>query len=238
MRFLPDSQFTEALHSVAPSLETRNVSMHSQEECIVFLRGGPRRFATAATDHGRRMTDDDVVNGKLGPIVYFAAGLRSFVVGFTGVALGLYLAALGYDPALVGGVVASGLAGNAVGVALVAGLGERLGRRRTLIGASVLGAAGLGALAAAPPAPFVVGLAAFLGMVNGMGRDRGPAQALEQSVLADAMSDAHRTTAFVRYRLGQCMLGACGSLAAAVPTVRSEERRVGKECRSRWSPYP
>src|SRR5256885_15514453 len=24
---------------------------------------------------------------------------------------------------------------------------------------------------------------------------------------------------------------------AAVPAVRSEERRVGKECRSRWSPY-
>ena len=22
-----------------------------------------------------------------------------------------------------------------------------------------------------------------------------------------------------------------------VPTMRSEERRVGKECRSRWSPY-
>src|SRR5258707_9758049 len=27
------------------------------------------------------------------------------------------------------------------------------------------------------------------------------------------------------------------SLAAIEPTVRSEERRVGKECRSRWSPY-
>src|SRR5260221_6880871 len=25
--------------------------------------------------------------------------------------------------------------------------------------------------------------------------------------------------------------------AAGVPLVRSEERRVGKECRSRWSPY-
>ena len=24
---------------------------------------------------------------------------------------------------------------------------------------------------------------------------------------------------------------------AAVPSGRSEERRVGKECRSRWSPY-
>ena len=26
-------------------------------------------------------------------------------------------------------------------------------------------------------------------------------------------------------------------LEAARPEVRSEERRVGKECRSRWSPY-
>src|SRR5947209_15701892 len=26
-------------------------------------------------------------------------------------------------------------------------------------------------------------------------------------------------------------------LDAAVPATRSEERRVGKECRSRWSPY-
>src|SRR6266487_3767072 len=28
-----------------------------------------------------------------------------------------------------------------------------------------------------------------------------------------------------------------GSLPAAVAASRSEERRVGKECRSRWSPY-
>src|SRR3712207_7960679 len=26
--------------------------------------------------------------------------------------------------------------------------------------------------------------------------------------------------------------------ALRYPTTRSEERRVGKECRSRWSPYP
>ena len=24
---------------------------------------------------------------------------------------------------------------------------------------------------------------------------------------------------------------------ASIPVIRSEERRVGKECRSRWSPY-
>ena len=32
-------------------------------------------------------------------------------------------------------------------------------------------------------------------------------------------------------------LGAFGGGLAAVGIVRSEERRVGKECRSRWSPY-
>src|SRR2546430_16544909 len=29
----------------------------------------------------------------------------------------------------------------------------------------------------------------------------------------------------------------CHSVREAVSTARSEERRVGKECRSRWSPY-
>src|SRR5256885_11626245 len=29
----------------------------------------------------------------------------------------------------------------------------------------------------------------------------------------------------------------CGGIGAPVVSIRSEERRVGKECRSRWSPY-
>ena len=32
-------------------------------------------------------------------------------------------------------------------------------------------------------------------------------------------------------------VGRAKSIAAAQQAVRSEERRVGKECRSRWSPY-
>ena len=32
-------------------------------------------------------------------------------------------------------------------------------------------------------------------------------------------------------------IGLLGSKAVAGVGVRSEERRVGKECRSRWSPY-
>ena len=41
-------------------------------------------------------------------------------------------------------------------------------------------------------------------------------------------------TAFMG-RVGEVELGA--SAIAGVYYMRSEERRVGKECRSRWSPY-
>ena len=37
--------------------------------------------------------------------------------------------------------------------------------------------------------------------------------------------------------LGSCLLNAAGLAAAEKGFGRSEERRVGKECRSRWSPY-
>ena len=43
--------------------------------------------------------------------------------------------------------------------------------------------------------------------------------------------------------VGQADLSACSSTVLVVDTetrhlsARSEERRVGKECRSRWSPY-
>ena len=41
---------------------------------------------------------------------------------------------------------------------------------------------------------------------------------------------------------GKCvLLGVTGGIAAykmaGVASARSEDRRVGKECRSRWSPY-
>ena len=36
---------------------------------------------------------------------------------------------------------------------------------------------------------------------------------------------------------GQVSLDASGGIKGVVGEDRSEERRVGKECRSRWSPY-
>jgi MFS family permease len=152
------------------------------------------------------------------PLLYGAAGARSFTTGLVGVLLGLYLAELGFGAAALGVVVGAGLAGNAVGTALVAAFGERWGRRRVLLAAAALSAAGVAATALASAAA-PLALSGFLGMVNGMGRDRGPAQTLEQSLLADAAGDTERTAVFVRYTFLQDVLGALGSLAAAAPAL-------------------
>jgi MFS family permease len=151
-------------------------------------------------------------------LLYGAAGARSFTTGLVGVLLGVYLAELGFGAAALGVIVGAGLAGNAVGTALVAAFGEPWGRRRVLLAAAALSAAGVVATALASSAA-PLALAGFLGMVNGMGRDRGPAQTIEQSLLADATGDSDRTAVFVRYTFLQDVLGAFGSLAAAAPAL-------------------
>src|SRR2546427_10209060 len=91
------------------------------------------------------------------------------------VLLGIYLAKLGLDPAKIGLVVGAGLAGGAAATLLVTVAGDRLRRRRALVGLALLGVAGGGLVAVASDLP-VLAAAAFLGMVNGMGRDRGALQ--------------------------------------------------------------
>lgn len=153
-----------------------------------------------------------------------AAALRSFAAAFVAVLLGVHLPGLGLGPGAVGVVIGLGLAGNAAGVAVVALRSTRLDRRRLLVWVSALSAVGLAAFAVAT-APLALAVAAFIGMVNGMGRDRGAAQALDQAVLADAVPAAGRTTLFTRYTLVQDLAATAGSLAAGVPLLL--ERWVG-----------
>jgi MFS family permease len=170
---------------------------------------------------------------SVGPL-YAAAGIRSFVTGLTGVLLGLYLGQAGLGAVDLGMVVGAGLGGLAGGTAVVAWWGDRLGRRRVLVVSTLLGAAGLAGVALLEAVPLLA-MAAFAGMVNGMGRDRGPAQTLEQSVLADAVSLDGRITAFTRYALAQDVAGALGSLAAAVPSLLQAVGGLGPLVAYRWT---
>jgi len=150
--------------------------------------------------------------------VFAAAFLRAVSTGMIGVLLGLHLTTLGFSKQLTGWIVSAGLAGMAVAAAIVTLAGDRLGRRRTLIGLSLLG--GAGCLAAACVShPLAMGAAAFLGMLNGMGRDRGAALILEQAVLPATTSDRGRTRVFAWYNVLQDSGHALGGLLAGLPAL-------------------
>ena len=150
--------------------------------------------------------------------LYAAVLARSLATGMMGVLLGIYLASLDLDTKAIGVVIALGLAGAAFSTLLVTFFSDRFGRRRTLLVLTILSV--LGALMLALSASVLtLGIAAFLGMVNGMGRDRGAALVVEQSVLPATVSDGQRTLAFAQYNVLQDIGHAFGSLLAAAPAL-------------------
>ena len=150
--------------------------------------------------------------------LYVAAFVRALATGLIGVLLGVYLAELGISTGAIGVIVSMGLAGAAAGTFLVTFLGDRIGHRRALLLVALLSAAGGGALAVSSH-PVVLGIAAFLGMVNGMGRDRGAALVVEQAVLPATVGDAERTMVFARYNVLQDAGHAAGGLLAGLPVL-------------------
>jgi len=150
--------------------------------------------------------------------IYTAVLARSLATGMMGVLLGIYLASLDLNTNAIGAVIGLGLAGAAFSTLLVTFFSDRFGRRRTLLVLTALSV--LGALLLALSANVLtLGIAAFLGMVNGMGRDRGAALVVEQSVLPATVADGQRTLAFARYNVLQDVGHAVGSLFAAAPAL-------------------
>jgi MFS family permease len=167
-------------------------------------------------------------------LLYLAAFVRAFATGLIGVLLGVYLAGIGLGAGTIGVLVTVGLAGAATGTLLVTLLGDRLGRRRVLLGTTLLSSAGGFALAAGSH-PLVLGIAALIGMVNGMGRDRGAALVVEHAALPATTSDAGRTFAFARYNVLQDIGHALGSLAAGLPALLGESGVAAGAPALRWS---
>ncbi len=161
-------------------------------------------------------------------LVLTAAFLRAMATGMAGVLLGIYLAGLGLAPGAVGLVAGVGLAGAAFGVLTVTLWGSRWETRRLLLLLGLLAAAG-GALFALASHPLALAGAAFFGMVNGMGRDRGPASVLEQALIPATTGPAGRTAALAWYTALQDAGHAAGSLAAGLPVLLASAFTLGEE---------
>lgn len=135
-----------------------------------------------------------------------------------GVLLGIYLARLDFSPAAIGLTISAGLGGAALVALLATFGGDGWGRRRMLLALGVMGALG-GAVTAWAGGETVMLLAAFFGMLNGQGRDRGAALILEQAMLPATCDDTGRTQTFAWYNLLQDIGHALGGLLAFVPTA-------------------
>jgi MFS family permease len=151
-------------------------------------------------------------------VLYAAAFVRALATGMAGVLLGIYLAKVGFDAAQIGNVVALGLAGGAVAALAVTLLGDRISRRGTLITLSLLAAVG-GAIVATASGFELIAAAAFLGMVNGMGRDRSASLIIDQALLPGLVPDSDRTRAFAWYSVCQDAGHALGALLAGASAI-------------------
>ena len=167
-------------------------------------------------------------------ILYMAALVRALATGMIGVLLGVYLAEVGLELTTIGIIVSAGLAGAAAGTLLVTLLGDRWGHRRVLVALSLVSAAG-GLTLAWSSHPLVLGAAALVGMVNGMGRDRGAALVVEQAILPATASDTERTIAFAKYNVLQDVGHAAGALAAGLPALLQQSELLVAETAFRSS---
>lgn len=159
-------------------------------------------------------------------VIMAAAFLRALGVGLTGVLLGVYLGRTGSPAAFIGLVVTAGFAGAALATAFVSYRADRMGRRWTLVALAFLSAwGGLGMVFASHPAGILA--FAFLGMLNGMGRDRGAALALEQAIVPEGVAPERRTWALAWYNIVLDAGHALGALAAIIPFLL--RRRWGIE---------
>jgi MFS family permease len=155
------------------------------------------------------------------------AFLRAFATGLIGVLLGLYLARRGFAASEIGLVIGAGLTGAVSSALFVTFLGDHFGRRRALVLLAML--ATVGGVALIFTGHVLAACAvAFLGMVNGMGRDRGAQLILEQVILPATTSVEQRTRAFAWYNVLQDIGHAIGGLAAALPVLLLQVFSIGE----------
>src|SRR5262245_56760700 len=145
-----------------------------------------------------------------------ARALRAVADGYVSILLPAYLLSLGFDAFQVGVLTTATLLGSASLTLLVGLITARFGHRRPLLAAAgLMMATGLGFAGLQDFWPLL--LIAFVGTLNPSTGDVSVFLPLEQSLLAHSVHDRDRTALFVRYSLAGSLMGAAGTLLAALP---------------------
>src|SRR5262245_41722059 len=145
-----------------------------------------------------------------------ARALRAVADGYVSILLPAYLLSLGFDAFQVGVLTTATLLGSASLTLLVGLITARFGHRRPLLAAAgLMMATGLGFAGLQDFWPLL--LIAFVGTLNPSTGDVSVFLPLDQSLLAHSVHDRDRTALFVRSRPAGSLMGAAGTLLAALP---------------------
>jgi MFS family permease len=148
-----------------------------------------------------------------GRLLFATRMTRLFAYGFLSVVLALYLAQLGFNNLQIGWLLTWTLAGDAVISLAIAGVADRIGRRRMLLlGAGLMVGAGL--VFALTGNLFWLTVAAIIGTLSPSGAEVGPFLSIEQAILPPTAPDDHRTQIFAWYNLTGSFSTALGALAS------------------------
>ena len=151
-------------------------------------------------------------------IIFITAGVRAMAVSLSSVILPLYLVAIGFDTVHIALAISCGLAGCAGGTFIATFWADRVGRRKMLMILGLFMAMG-GLYLACRTNYKIIFMVTFIGMVNGMGRDRGLGLTVEQAIIPQITIANDRTKIFAWYNVIVDMGNAVGALLAFAPTI-------------------
>jgi MFS family permease len=148
--------------------------------------------------------------------LYIAKGSRVYVSGLLSVMLPAYLVVLGYSGLFVGLALTAILAGNVSSNLFLTYFERTIGRRRILLGFSLLMLVS-GIFLALTDSPPLILLACFLGNISTTGTEAGPFQSVEAGVLPELVGEGKATRAFGIYNFVGYGASALGAFTLYVP---------------------
>ena len=173
-----------------------------------------QRQTVTRGDRARRLPQLD----RNGQIVVASRALRSFAFGLNSVALGLYLAGVGLTGDQIGVVLSAAFVGSFALTLVIAGWGDRIGRRRILMaGSALMVTAALVPLVSREPLLLAAIALSGMGAVNA--NETTGLQTVDQAMLPQSVPGEQRTQAFALYNLVASAVSAVGALCVGVLPV-------------------